>query len=84
MDGGTVNCSLDVPGAVREETDGLGGCTVSPEKTALQHGFKCMCVHVETWGGEAISDHFTQEVCHSAGSGVIAACVFSASLTPIS
>lgn len=49
MDGGAVNCSLDVPGAVKEETDGLGDCTVSPEKrAALQHGFQCMCMHVET------------------------------------
>lgn len=84
MDGGTVNCSLDVPGAVKEETDGLGDCTVSPEKrAALQHGFECMCMHVRT-RKRKISDHFTQEVCHFAGSGLIAACIFSFSSTPIS
>lgn len=50
MHGGTVNCNVDVPGTVKEETDGLGDYIVSPEKiAALQHGFKCMCMRVETW-----------------------------------
>lgn len=36
MGGRTVNCSLDVPGAVKEETDELGDCTSVPrEKISL-------------------------------------------------
>lgn len=32
MHGGPVNCNVDVPGTVKEETDGLGDNTVSQRK----------------------------------------------------